>query len=347
MSYYYQDPHFFWCESIEELKTRIETSDFVIYDQRLSCDIDCLKSDRSPNLFFAIQGGEFLKDLHQCYPIFNVLMQNPHLPPKPRFIAIGGGSITDTVGFIAAIYKRGCPLVFVPSTWLAAIDAAHGGKNALNYAGLKNMLGTFYFPNEIWFCRALFERLPSEQAEDAWAEALKVALIDSHSLYKKMCQTVQSSSSCQDGHTQKTPCIDLWPLLPDLIEAKYKIVRQDPYDEKKIRYRLNLGHTLGHIIESQRQLSHGRAVGYGLRFAYEFSKFENVLETELWLPGIPSLAELQQLLPQLNNLAHFLKHDKKHTKGIEFVFIQRPGQIVTRSISIDQITSFIKYLSHG
>ena len=144
----------------------------------------------------------------------------------------------DLTGFISSIYKRGVSLIHVPTTWLAALDSAHGGKNALNVSGIKNVVGTYYFSKAVFIVEEILQTLPLKQKHLAFGELLKIALIDGGELYRSLKQ---------NPNWQKS----LWKVfLKKGIAAKMKIIRKDPFEKKSIRSVLNFGHTVGHILEN-------------------------------------------------------------------------------------------------
>ncbi|MCX7978645.1 MAG: hypothetical protein N2578_06535, partial [Bdellovibrionaceae bacterium] len=116
----------------------------LIYDRHL--DSICPGFIRKFPLRYAVSGGEGLKDAARFFAHMERLAKITAKAdlPRPRIIAMGGGSVGDFSGFVASVWKRGTPLVHIPSTWLAAMDSAHGGKTALNLSGIKNQIGTFY-----------------------------------------------------------------------------------------------------------------------------------------------------------------------------------------------------------
>lgn len=204
-----------------------------------------------------VDAGEHLKDL-AFFPeqMERLLRVSSPLPAGcTRIVAAGGGSVGDFAGFMASILKRGVPLVQIPSTWLAAMDSSHGGKNALNAGGVKNQVGTFHFPETVYLVRALLQAQGPEREQDAAGELAKIALIDGGA----WTRTIEGPRS-------------LWSSLKPAIEAKYKIVRLDPLERKGTRRLLNLGHTLGHVIESWHGLPHGESIAQGVLFALEWSR---------------------------------------------------------------------------
>jgi 3-dehydroquinate synthetase len=206
--------------------------------------------------------------------------------------AVGGGTLLDVAGFAAATYLRGVRWVAVPTTLLAQVDAAHGGKTGLDDGVAKNLVGAFHTPVDVW-CEAQFlETLPPREVKGGMAEMLKHAVIGAPDLL---------SAEHLIGEVEKAA------------RVKLAIVERDPF-EKGERRLLNLGHTLGHGVEraSNGGLHHGEAVAIGLRAACRIAEahcgFEQRAEVENALDrcGLPRATRLD---PRAVYAA--MKHDKK------------------------------------
>ncbi len=216
---------------------------------------------------YEVRAGEALKEL-DAFPthLRTILERTRHFaPPRMTIVVAGGGSVGDFGGFVASILKRGVRLVHLPSTWLSAIDSSHGGKTALNAAGVKNQVGTFYPASEVHLVRALLKGQGEERRRDAEGELAKIALIDGRPWVRKL-EAFRGSDESR-----------LWTFLKPAIESKYRVVARDPLETKDIRKILNLGHTLGHVLEAHHGLAHGRAVALGLHFAAHLSRKRGLL----------------------------------------------------------------------
>jgi len=282
---------------------------------------------------YPVSSGEKLKDL-VTFPIHieKILSIFENVPERPlQIVCIGGGSVGDFAGFAASVVKRGVDLIQIPSTWLAAIDSAHGGKNALNVGKIKNQIGTFYFPQKIYLVQELLNTQPEERTQEALGEALKISLIQGKSLWKKYLETKKWNSET------------LWKFLPDLIEGKYQVVKKDPFEKKGHRHILNFGHTLGHVLEAELGTAHGHAVLQGLRFSLVWGQERKILKDQslLFLPGLP---EIQTSLKKLKDPARHLSQDKKRVSGkkIRFVFLKSPGKTVVQSVTVPEILHEVK-----
>lgn len=290
-------------------------------------------------LVYKVNAGEILKDIkyfpqHMAHILKLINGVSHH---NLTIVAVGGGSLGDFAGFVAATIKRGVNFVQIPTTWLAAIDSAHGGKNALNVGAFKNQIGTFYHPKKVYLIKDILFSQPDIRTYDALGEVYKMALIDSHSWGKTFLQ-------------KKNPTkIDLWGILESAIRAKYKVVQKDPYEKKGIRFILNLGHTLGHALELQFKLGHGTSVAAGLRFAIWLSYKKGYLKEKDYLQFLQtpmydfiSSISIQKLTSQ--QFAQFLLQDKKKdvNNAIRFVFIKKRGMPIVAPILISELCQLWK-----
>jgi len=172
--------------------------------------------------------------------------KNTHL------IGIGGGEITDLVGFVASIYMRGITVSFIPTTLLAMVDASVGGKNALDFGNIKNIIGTIYQPKNIFINLDFLKSLSQIQILSGFAEILKIGFLFDEKLLKNSIEIFNLNEPAK-----------LKTIIQKCIEYKLKIVAEDEFDNGK-RKLLNFGHTLGHLLELEYNLSHGEAIGYGM-----------------------------------------------------------------------------------
>lgn len=284
--------------------------------------------------------GEDLKDLKN-FPkrIEEILtLVNQIGTQDVQIIGLGGGSIGDFAGFAASIIKRGVPLIHIPTTWLAAMDSSHGGKTALNVGGYKNQIGSFYAAQKIIIAKSILFKQPPALANEAFGEAIKIALLTGGDLWKRFSKVKVFNS--------KTA----WEFLPDLIDGKYLIVSKDPYEKLGIRHLLNLGHTFGHAWEASQKIPHGIAVAYGIRASIELSLQEKIMTPTSYAslhksPAIqllPSKEDLRKLARKTKNLIEYLSSDKKLSKNghLRFIYIKLPGKCLIQNISIEKLKIF-------
>lgn len=177
------------------------------------------------------------------------------------FINVGGGVVTDLGGFAAATFKRGMSVLNIPTTLLGAVDASVGGKTGINFNGFKNQVGAFYEPEATIISTTFFQTLPTHELLSGYAEMIKHGLLKSRKAFRDLMAYDITLPPVYD----KT----LLDLLKENVLVKKEIVDQDP-TEKGLRKVLNLGHTVGHAIESFAMgvralpVAHGYAVAQGL-----------------------------------------------------------------------------------
>ena len=245
-------------------------------------------------------------------------------------LGIGGGITTDISGFTASIYKRGVRFAFVPTTLLAQVDAAIGGKNGVNFLSYKNMVGIIRQPEFTFISSIPLKTLPETEFREGLAELLKTFLIADAEAYREILSLIADARSNGLSLKDISDRIELYSARAASIKAD--IVARDP-DEHGIRKVLNLGHTFAHAIEklSAGAWSHGNAVAVGIVLAAELS--EKVLAMEKGLAenirkdfisaGLP--VECPYSLPEM---ADAMAKDKKAGGGqVAFILLKRPGEV--------------------
>ena len=185
-----------------------------------------------------LPAGEENKDIRHIQRIWDFLLDQ-QATRQALLINIGGGVITDMGGFAAATYKRGIDFINIPTTLLAMVDAAYGGKTGCNYRDIKNCIGTFTTPLCTIIDPTFLPSLSPTQWLSGYAEMLKHALISTPQHWNGLCTYDLNQ---RDIHA-------LTPLLNQSISVKQQIIQQDP-DEQNIRRTLNFGHTIGHALEA-------------------------------------------------------------------------------------------------
>jgi 3-dehydroquinate synthase len=334
-------------EFLRKLPTRERLSDslgfkpekfLVIYDKRLSKADGVSKWLKDFALTYPVSGGEDLKDLSTFAAHVKKIMKlvTPFSTRSLCVVGVGGGSVGDFAGFLASVLKRGVPLIHIPSTLLAALDSAHGGKTALNVGDIKNQIGSFYPADSVLIVRSLFEGLPQLQLQSAGGELAKMALLEGGEFFKRF-------------QTEFKPEIDsIWDFLPVAIEAKYKVVEKDPYERSGERQLLNLGHSLGHALESYYSLAHGVAVAEGLLFAIQWSEHQgymrgphshqlvDLLVEKLKLSRPRDFAKQNRAMSR-SKLERYVKEDKKLTdaRNLSFIFLEDVGHPFRKVVPLE------------
>lgn len=248
-------------------------------------------------------------------------------------LAIGGGITTDIAGFSASMYKRGIRYANIPTTLLAQVDAAIGGKTGVNLHGYKNMLGAFHMPEFTFLAPDALAGLPAKEVRCGLAEMLKTFLIgdaDSYTAAISLLSGAKKMSGLKDFAVRAA-------------EIKAEIVRRDPLEHGE-RAVLNLGHTFGHAIEhcSGGQIAHGEAVGMGIILAAKLSEGLGLAEKGLAarLKADFESVGLDVECPfGINELAAAMKKDKKDGK---FVLLRGIGNPVVMEVSGDDLCKCTK-----
>lgn len=273
-----------------------------------------------------IAGGEPCKELSYAHKVWEFLSKNG-ATRNSTLICLGGGATTDLGGFCASTYKRGMHHVNVPTTLLGAIDAAIGGKTAINFMGMKNQLGTFSMPDEVIIHPPFFKSLPPQELLSGYGEALKTALIAGHPTYNTIIKA--GNDIVQNKEI-------IFNLAESLGNVKKRIVAIDP-EEHNLRRVLNMGHTIGHALEAHlatkgTPISHGHAIVAGLTvehiIAVKAIGLSSTIVTETiqilkqnYPPFIISCADYHSLIA-------LMRHDKKNrnVENISFSLSRGPGE---------------------
>jgi 3-dehydroquinate synthase len=234
-------------------------------------------------------------------------------------VGVGGGVITDLTGYVASIYMRGIQFGFVPTSLLAMVDASIGGKNGIDVGEYKNMVGVIRQPSFLFYDTNLLSTLPHQEWVNGCAEIIKHGAVLDAKLFKQLdklgLQALKSDKKLLKAIVRKN------------VELKSTIVKRDEF-EKGDRKLLNFGHTLGHALETQYELTHGQAVALGMVFAAWLSeqllgfKHASLVEKVLVQYGLPTRAVFD-----VDRVFEILKMDKKRlSKQMRFVLLSKLGK---------------------
>ncbi len=290
----------------------------------------------------ALKSGESLKTVDSFNQVLKKITKlNIPQSTQLTFVSVGGGSVGDFVGFLASVYLRGRGLIHIPSTWLSAVDSAHGGKNGLNFEGVKNQVGTFYPPERVYLCKELLNTQPEARLSEAMGEVVKTAVLFDEKLFTEIETQKKIFSGSQ-----------IWKRLEKLVAHKYAIVEKDPNEKLGLRRLLNLGHTMGHVFESHYGWPHGVCVLLGLEFAANWSLQLRILNKSEHARIVKMTQKLKvektlsEALRGLNSkkVEELLKKDKKLTgeSTLDFIFINKIGRCVRKKVTLANITSEFK-----
>jgi 3-dehydroquinate synthase len=245
-------------------------------------------------------------------------------------IAFGGGIVNDMGGFLAAIFMRGIPVLQVPTTLLAQVDAAIGGKTGVNLVSGKNLIGSFHQPLAVLIDPAVLETLPEREFRAGLWEIVKAGIIREPELFRYMLERRI------EVKTRQAEAVD--HIIAEAVRMKTEVVSADER-EGGLRRILNFGHTFGHALEAETgytRLLHGEAVGFGMRAATFLGSSTGHISAEEAV-DVLELIDLYGPIPSLDgiapeNLLARLVHDKKTVKGkVHFVLPVRIGEVTVVS----------------
>jgi 3-dehydroquinate synthase len=289
--------------------------------------------------------GEVAKDWQVLHRLLSDLADKQVTRSTP-IIALGGGSVGDVAGLAASLFKRGCPVVHIPTTLLAQADSAVGGKTAIDAFGEKNLIGTFHQPALVAVDPAFLDSLEQRQLRSGYAEVVKYGLVDDPSLFA-WCET--NGTGVLAGHRDLRQ-----QAVVAAVGAKARIVAGDIEDRSGRRALLNLGHSFGHAIEAEAGLGtilHGEAVALGTALAFRFSSDLNLCpaaDTErvaahLHSSGLPTRLADVGLTKHGARLAGWMSRDKKNSHGqIALVLVRGIGRAyVDRTVDARRLTAFL------
>ncbi|MCX8020553.1 MAG: 3-dehydroquinate synthase [Chitinophagaceae bacterium] len=250
-------------------------------------------------------------------------------------IGVGGGVITDITGYTASIYLRGVSFGFVPSSLLAMVDAAIGGKNGVNVGAYKNMVGIIRQPDFILFDVSLLKSLPVKEWRNGFAEVIKHACIADKKMFRFLEQ--------RNPNVLMKDLAELEMLIERNVMLKTKVVKKDEF-ERNIRRHLNFGHTLGHALERQFDISHGEAISAGMVFdVYLSEKLMNFGDVKRILQLLKQYDLLLSFSFPLRKTMQLISGDKKKEKSfIHYVLLKNIGSAVTYPVSLQQLEKHLK-----
>lgn len=288
--------------------------------------------------YIIIGQGEGVKSLQTVERVYRELMAMG--ADRSTFIlGIGGGIVTDIAGFVAATYMRGIDFGFVSTTLLGQVDASIGGKNGVNVADYKNMVGTFRQPRFVISDVTMLKTLPVRELRAGMSEVVKSAIVGDVELFNHLERVITGELS--HGNTELMEEIILRSVV-----VKARIVAMDER-EGGIRRLLNLGHTLGHAIEKcTREVNHGEAVAIGMsQIAHASVRCGMLAEEDA--QRIDTLLErlgFSLTLPiNMVDVLREVKHDKKKCNNVLKVVLPiKIGECIVREMTFDEFERLLK-----
>ncbi len=301
--------------------------------------LNCLKGKCRKAVKYAFPAGEENKNLDTVRDIYTFLIQEG-FDRKDLLLALGGGVVGDTAGFVAATYLRGVDYVQIPTTLLAQTDSSIGGKTGVDFDGYKNMVGAFKMPRLVYMNLSVLKTLDDRQYFSGFAEVMKHGLIRDAILYQWLIENMYEICDRDLNVLQE--------MLRRSCTVKKLIVEKDPTEQGE-RALLNFGHTIGHALEKHKnfKLFHGECVALGAVAAAYISWKRELLSMEeyyevrdMFVPfNLP--ISVEDIDPQ--EILRLTKSDKKMEAGkVKFTLLKKIGKaVIERDVTDEEILAAI------
>ncbi|MBI2430550.1 MAG: 3-dehydroquinate synthase [Candidatus Levybacteria bacterium] len=281
--------------------------------------LESLEKLDKPIELHSLTPGEDSKNINNLFRILEHLIEKG-FDRKSAVVALGGGMVGDMATTASALYHRGIDCIQIPTTLLSQVDAAIGGKGAVNLRHSKNVVGVIRQPRFVVIDPILLEKLPEEKRKSGMGEIIKYAIAMDEKLFEKLTNNFNDTG---------------W-IIDRCITLKMSIVQKDPYEKTGFRQVLNFGHTLGHAIELYAHLSHGEAISIGMVFAAKVSEKLGMID-KISVDKIIALLKKYQLPINLSKknitkkvIFEHMQKDKKALNGIPtFVLLKEIGKTKT------------------
>ncbi len=289
--------------------------------------------------------GEKTKNLHSLENVLDFLV-TAQIERTDAIIALGGGVIGDLVGFAAAILRRGCNFIQIPTTLLAQVDSSVGGKTAVNMQQGKNLVGAFHQPVLVLADTNMLDTLPARDLRAGYAEVAKYGLINDPDFFA-WCEMNGGALIAGDSAARGY-------AIGKSVAAKAAIVAQDEHETNGIRALLNLGHTFGHALEAETGYSdtllHGEAVAVGMVLAFRFSAARGLCPSadadrvQRHFAGLAmknTLAEITNV-PGARLVAHMMQDKKRQSGTLPFLLARGIGKTyLDKSVELADVVAFL------
>ena len=270
--------------------------------------------------------GEESKCFDNYLKLNKILLEN-EFSRTDAIVALGGGVIGDLSAFVASTYMRGIDFYNIPTSLLAMVDSSIGGKTAIDFLGVKNVIGSFYQPKGVLIDISTLKSLDRRQLMSGLVESIKMGLC----LDRKLFDLIKNSSSLEE---------DIEEIIYRSIECKRKVVEEDE-KEKGLRKVLNYGHTFGHAIEESSSLSllHGEAVGIGMLY-FTSPKVKEELIDVINRYGLPTSYNLKE-----EDVDKYVTKDKKRDGDkIDIVYLEDYEKFSFLKLSYEEIKDYVKHV---
>ena len=314
---------------------------FVVTDSNVYRLYKELIAEKFAGGLCVVPAGERHKNRNTLFKILDSML-DARLHRSSVVVALGGGVVGDMAGFAAALYMRGTRLVQLPTTLLAQVDSSVGGKTAIDYRGVKNVLGAFYQPERVYCDPLFFKTLPPREIKCGLGEIVKTGVLDA-----AVGDRIKQNANKLRG------LAFLHELAADCVRFKARIVEQDETERGGLRKCLNMGHTTGHALELlYGRRSHGEYVLIGMWLESYIAEGEGVCSHEyaeevrkmvaLAEPRIPRFASPEECI-------RFALLDKKNEEKdkISFILPKARGEYAEYSLTAARFAEYLKLLQEN
>lgn len=271
---------------------------------------------------FTFSHGEESKNINTYQEIISYMISN-NFTRSDLIIALGGGVVGDLAAFVASTFNRGVKFVNIPTTLLSQVDSSIGGKTAIDYDGIKNVIGTFYPPSLVLIDPVTLKTLDKRQFNAGLVEVIKMAATSNESLF----ELIENSKNIYK---------DIEDVIYQALLIKKHVVEEDE-KEKGLRKILNYGHTIGHAIEATSDYLHGECVGLGMLYMSSNEVKDRLIKV-LTKYNLPTKVDANK-----DKLFSFILHDKKRSgRNIDIVLVDKIGESYIKTIDVIDIDSYMK-----
>lgn len=297
----------------------------IITDSNIPCEyIEKVKQNIKEAYVYTIKAGEESKNINYFQNILSYLIEN-EFSRSDCIIALGGGVVGDLSGFVASVYMRGIDFYNIPTTLLSQVDSSIGGKTAIDYNGVKNIVGAFYPPKKVIIDSELLNSLDKRQWSNGLVEAFKMGLTSD----KTLVDLIMNSNDLES---------DIDEIIIKALMIKKDVVEKDP-NEKNLRKILNFGHTIGHAIEASgkfNDLLHGECVGLGMLYMVS-DDIKELIKEFLIKYKLPYECSIDK-----EELYKYICLDKKRSNDyITIIEVKEVGNFIINKILLEDIKNYL------
>jgi shikimate kinase / 3-dehydroquinate synthase len=305
--------------------------------------MDSLRQANFEPYLYVIPAGEGSKSQQQQTALYDWLIDH-RAERREAIIALGGGVVGDLAGFVAATYLRGVPLIQVPTSLLAQVDSAIGGKTGINHGKGKNLIGAFYHPRFVLADPAVLRSLPARVYNEGWAEIVKYGIILDAALFDLL---EEHAAALRDR--DQSPVELLCRIIARSIELKVGVIEEDEREQDR-RAILNYGHTVGHALENVSgygELLHGEAVSLGMMVAAQLAQAAGMFpntdvqrqQRVLEAFGLPTAYHGPV---QASDILAAIQLDKKVVgKRVRWILPEHIGEVIITSLSDELVVRVV------